>query len=261
MTWNLWWRFGPWARRQAAIATVIAEAAPDLIGLQEVWVEQGGVNQAEALAGPLGFHVAHGELRFRDGLAFTNAVLSRFPIDQRWRVPLPSASGGPSHRQALAVRVAAPWGPVLFVTTHLDFAFDASATRHAQAAAVCRFVAAHRPDPAEGYPAIVTGDLNAVPDSDEVRALTGAAPVPVPGLAFVDAWVAGGDGGAGCTWHGDNPYLADATSPNRRLDYVLVSWPHPKPLGAIDAARLVGTAPVEGVMPSDHYGVVADLRT
>jgi len=28
LTWNLWWRFGPWRQRHDAIAAVLAEAQP-----------------------------------------------------------------------------------------------------------------------------------------------------------------------------------------------------------------------------------------
>jgi len=261
MTWNLWWRFGPWQERQPAIEAVVRAEQPDLIGLQEVFVEQDGINQAEALGRSLGMEAVVGELRFRDGLAFTNAVLSRWPVEWTGRFTLPDAAGRPSHRQAVAVRVAAPFGTVLFVTAHLDWQFDAGATRQAQAAELSRIVAEHRPDPATGFPAVLTGDLNAVPHADEIRLLTGARPPAVPGLVFTDAWeVAGGDR-PGHTWNGANPYLADATYPNRRLDYVLVSWPRPKPVGSVTSVHLAGTEPVDGVMPSDHYAVVADLRT
>ena len=37
LTWNLWGRGGDWRRRRDAIAAVIAESAPDVCGLQEVW--------------------------------------------------------------------------------------------------------------------------------------------------------------------------------------------------------------------------------
>jgi len=224
MSWNLWWRFGPWQDRQPAIAAVLAAEGADLIGLQEV-------------------------------------VLSRWPIEHGVSVVLPDAEGRPSHRQAVLARVAAPWGPVLFVTTHFDWAFDGSAVRQAQAAAVSRLVAEHRPDPATGFPAVLTGDLNAVPHSDEIRMLTGARAVAVPGLAFTDAWEVAGGTDPGHTWHGANPYLADATYPNRRLDYVLVGWPRPKPVGSVQTVHLAGTEPIDGVMPSDHYAVVAELRT
>lgn len=261
MTWNVWWRFGQWRERQPAIAQVLVDSGADLVGLNEVWVEEGGVNQAEVLGRRLGFHVAHGDLRFHEGLAFTNAVLSRWPIERSRCVRLPDAGGAPGHRQAVAVHVQAPWGPTLFVSTHLDWRFDASPTRQAQVAELCRLVAEERPDPETGYPAILTGDLNAVPHADEIRMLTGARPVPVAGLTFVDAWEVAGGGAPGHTWDGANPHLADAAHPNRRLDYVLVSWPRPKPRGSVSAVRLAGADPIGGVVPSDHLAVVADLRT
>lgn len=260
MTWNLWWRFGPWWSRQAAIAQVVLDQQADLIGLQEVWVEESGANQAEVLARRLGYYWQVGDLRFRDGLGFTNAVLSRWPITSTFRARLPDGTGGLSHRQVLGVRVAGPDGPVLFVTTHLDYAFDAGPTRQAQLQAVCQLIASERPDPASGYPAILTGDLNAVPHADEIRMMTGAAPVAVSGLSFVDAWEVAGGGQPGHTWNSANPYLADASYPNRRLDYVMVSWPRPKPLGSVAGVWLAGVQPVQGVTASDHYAVVADLR-
>lgn len=260
MTWNLWWRFGPWWSRQAVIGQVVADQQADLLGLQEVWVEESGANQAEVLAKRLSYHWRVGELHFRDGVAFTNAILSRWPILSTFRARLPDAAGGLSHRQVLGVRVTTGVGPVLFVTTHLDWAFDASPTRRAQLQAVCQLIDSERADPLNGYPAILTGDLNATPHSDELRMMTGAAPVAVPGLTFVDAWEVAGGGQPGHTWNGANPYLAEAAYPNRRLDYVLVSWPRRKPLGSVAGVWMAGVTPVEGVTASDHYAVVADLR-
>ena len=37
MTWNLWWRFGPWVERLPAIVAVVREQQPDVVLLQEVW--------------------------------------------------------------------------------------------------------------------------------------------------------------------------------------------------------------------------------
>ena len=62
-------------------------------------------------------------------------------------------------------------------------------------------------------------------------------------------------------WSAANPYLADSTMPERRIDYLLVSWPRPRPLGNPMRCWLAGVAPVDGVQPSDHYAVAADLVT
>lgn len=265
MTWNLWWRFGPWERRQPAIAEVLRAEAADVIGLQEVFVERDGVDQAAELARSLGYHHATPQVRFHErddgtALAFTNAVLSRWPIVASKAVTLPRADGAPSHRTALAVRIASPFGELCVVTTHLDWPFDRTADRVAQVRAVAELVAAERPDPTVGFPAVLLGDLNAVPQSDEIRLLTGATGPAYPGLVFTDAWDVAGFG-RGDTWDGTNPYLAEATWPNRRIDYVLVSWPRPKPLGTPVVTRLAGATPIDGVIASDHWAVVADLRT
>ena len=37
MTWNVWWRYGPWRERFSAIQAMIEAADPDIVALQEVW--------------------------------------------------------------------------------------------------------------------------------------------------------------------------------------------------------------------------------
>ena len=124
--------------------------------------------------------------------------------------------------------------------------------------AICGFVAAA---PARTYPPILCGDLNAAPDSDEIRMLTGRAAVPVEKLVFHDAWEVAGDAGdPGFTWSNDNPFAALDLEPSRRIDYVLVGWPKAGGRGHVAACEVVGTDAVGGVVPSDHYGVLATLR-
>ena len=53
LSWNLWWRYGPWEQRRQAIAATLAEVSPDVCGLQEVW-EAPGENLAGGLAERLG---------------------------------------------------------------------------------------------------------------------------------------------------------------------------------------------------------------
>ena len=83
--------------------------------------------------------------------------------------------------------------------------------------------------------------------------------VPVAKLVFIDGWRAGGTG-PGITWDNRNPFAATDHEPDRRIDYVFVGYPRDGGRGQVVRAELVGTAPVDGVWPSDHFGVVADLR-
>ena len=214
------------------------------------------------LAGQLGYRAVSTSPRFYDGVSFDNAVLSRLPILASESKVLPGPDGNPGHRQVLRADLAGPGGPIPVYTLHLDYRYDASALRSAQVAAVARFVAERRDDPEVGFPPVLAGDLNAVPGSDEVRSLTGLARVPVPGLVFQDAWEQCG-AGEGHTWDAANPYLADAAwpGPGPGHEDVVEPAPRPRPVGNVMACRLAATAPVDGVQPSDHYAVVADLQT
>ena len=49
MTWNLWWRFGDWQRRAAAIRLTVEREQPDVLCRQVVRGE-GEVSSASVLA-------------------------------------------------------------------------------------------------------------------------------------------------------------------------------------------------------------------
>ncbi|GAA1543010.1 hypothetical protein GCM10009678_26960 [Actinomadura kijaniata] len=265
LTWNLWWRFGPWRERRAAIGSVLGDAAPDIVGLQEVWGGD-GENLAGSLADELGMHWAWspfgrpgrwGERTGETGFDVGVAVLSRWPIAETDVLRLPAPGGHDDGRTALYALVDAPACPVPFFTTHLNSAPHESAVRCAQVRALAEFVAARQGGSA--FPPVVTGDLNAWPDSDEVRLLGGykTAP-PVPGLFLLDAWEMADPGAPAVTWNRANPYVA-VGSPSVRIDYVLVGEPGPGGLGHVRSARRVGDGPVDGVWPSDHAAVLADV--
>jgi endonuclease/exonuclease/phosphatase family metal-dependent hydrolase len=257
LTWNLWWQFGPWQQRQRAIAEELSSVDADLVLLQEVWAGVDG-DQADALAAATGQQVA----RTLDGggrpQELGNAVLSRWPLETVEQVSLPAAGGQPSHRSALTCRVESPVGPLLVVVTHLAGQYDQSALRCQQLEQVAALVGRHRSDDPTHPPVLLGGDLNAVPGSDEIRRLTGLSQPYAPGLVFTDCWAAVGHGD-GYTWDRDNPHAAEALWPRRRIDYLFVSWPRPKPLGNPLTAELIGRKPRGGVVPSDHYGVVVEL--
>jgi endonuclease/exonuclease/phosphatase family metal-dependent hydrolase len=262
LSWNLWWRYGPWQRRREAIAAELAEVGADLCGLQEVW-EAPGENLAAELAGQLGMHwcwAAASSGRDQDGaeLSIGNAILSRWPIAWHVQTGLPSADPAAEDRVAVHARIDAPGGALPMFTTHLTNGLGLSQVRTAQARALARFAAEHAADFA--YPPVVTGDLNAEPGSDEVRLLGGLLTSPaVPGLVLIDAWRYAEPDDPGFTWDHRNGYRAGRELPDARIDYILVGPPrHGR--GKILSVQLAGTAPVDGIWPSDHFAVVADLQ-
>ncbi len=263
MTWNLWWRFGDWKQRRRAIVDTIRAVNPDVLCLQEVWAKSGEPGMADILADEFGHHAVSSTPIGRQDVGFTNAVLSRWPSSLLHDEALPRADGSPGHRRIVAASVATPWGAWPIASTHLDHRFDDSAGRQAQCRRLLELAATWRGEPTSDLPVIVGADLNAVPDSNEVRMLTGREP-GVSGIVFSDAWEQVGDG-PGVTWRRENPNAADSAWPNRRIDYLLVSWPRPKPVGNPVAAHLAGGGPVdvdgESVWPSDHAAVVVDIAT
>lgn len=269
VTWNLWWRFGPWAERQKAILAVLRELEPDVVGLQEVWADrETGENLAGWLAAELGLHwtwaVSPTPERWQRRIGdptvdIGNAVLSRWPITARNVLRLPAPPDIDDGRLALYARLDAPDHPVPFFTTHLASPLHASAVRCQQVTALSEFIATHRAG--TDFPPIVTGDFNALPDSDEIRLFNGVRTAPaVPGQSFFDTWDYADPGIPGATWDITNPYVHPGLGPSARIDYIHVGAPAgPEGEGTVRAVRRAGAGPVDGVWPSDHAAVVADL--
>lgn len=261
LTWNIWWRFGEQApQRFDAIADALAQADADVVCLQEVYSDS-GVHDGERLAERLGYSIVSTERATSRDQQMHNVVLSRWPISDWASEPLSANDGSPGVRRALWARLGAPIGPITVIATHLAFRFDESELRERQLTQILHLADRLRESPAdESTPVILAGDLNAVPDSDEIRMLTGRRAAPVRNLVFTDCWPLVRDD-PGHTWVSRNPHLAMATWPERRLDYVMTSWPRAKPIGTAVAAHLLGEAGANELWPSDHLGVAVDLTT
>lgn len=259
-TWNLWWHFGPWEARQPAIRETMKAVDADVWCIQEVFRGRDAGDQAEELAEALGgYHVAHGSRfdsdRFSESIG--NAVLSRHPI-RDWEIRALSAPMGLDElRLVVRADIEAPGHLVEVFSTHLNYRLDQSHVRQEQVREICTFV--DETTARRTFPPIVCGDFNADPGAEEIRMMTGLTSVPVPKLVFIDAWRAGGTG-EGSTWDNRNAHAVQDYEPNRRIDYVLVGYPREAGIGQVVEARLVGDEPVGGVWPSDHFGVVADIR-
>jgi endonuclease/exonuclease/phosphatase family metal-dependent hydrolase len=266
VTWNLWWRFGPWRERLEAIAGVLAEIDPDLCGLQEVWADDDG-NEAVVLAERLGMYVSwlpspaseRWQRRLGDPtVTIGNAVLSRWPIVNRSHIHLPAGTEADEGRTAMLAELASPYGRVSMYNTQLNSAPSHSAVRVEQVAALAEFIGGNV---ADAFPIALTGDFNALPDSDEVRLMEGHLTAPaVPGLLLIDTWRYATPGDQGLTWNRRNPHVAATFEPSARIDYVFIGPPGPYGQGHVDSVALLGDQPRHGIWPSDHAGVVVDLR-
>jgi len=260
MTWNLWWRFGPWEARQSAILETLRAVDADIYCFQEVWETRDGESQLAGFAEELGMHhfgAAGLDLELAPE-SLGNGILSRWPITATEFRPLPAPRDLNELRVVLRADIDGPRGPIEVFCTHLNWRMDQSDVRQDQLRAVCEFI--DETKDRRTFPPILCGDLNAEPSSDEIRMMTGHSKAAVPKLIFFDTWAAAGDG-PGYTWMHENPFTQlDADPRQARIDYVLVGYPHEKAAGEPVACEVAGNKPADGVWPSDHYGVVAELR-
>lgn len=217
------------------IARTIAESGAELVALQEVdrcfGARSGFVDQAAWLAERLSMDHAYGaSLDLAPGAPerprrqYGNALLCRYPIDERATALLPrcEVSRDPEDRTLLTGRITVGGTPLWVHNTHLHH--RTSQARVAQARRVREVIGSPE------APVILCGDLNAAPETPEVRQI---------GRGLVDAWARAGRGG-GRTFNARLPVV--------RIDYVFSS------------PELVATnATVLNTKGSDHRPVVVDL--
>jgi endonuclease/exonuclease/phosphatase family metal-dependent hydrolase len=260
-TLNIWNRFGPWDQRLLAIRDGVKALAPDILGMQEVLRLEPGegdeLYQADAVGEGFGYHAAYA--RARDQRWYGNAVLSRWPILQSATIELPRC-GTDEKRCLLHTEIDAPFGRIPFFVTHLNWKFEHGHVREAQVREVAAFIESVA-TPAM-LPAILVGDFNAAPDSDEIRFLKGLTSLgEARRVYYQDVFEVAGDGSPGATFDRRNPFAAPLREPDRRIDYIFVRGRDERFRAEPLEARVCFDAAVGGTFPSDHFGVVATLRT
>ncbi|MDD9941789.1 MAG: endonuclease/exonuclease/phosphatase family protein [Myxococcales bacterium] len=250
LTLNVWNREGPYPARLELLRRWIHELQPDVIGLQEV-VE----GQTEELLEGTGMqHTWVGtEL---SGIA----IAARWQLDDPVERQLPGAEGQQAGGIALGAHVQTPAGSLPFVcaTSFYPMPFDGWKREQQMPALVDLVRDVGRQ---QKLPAVLVGDFNAEPESNEIRFLKGLHSIGSRGAYFCDAWQRAGTGSDGATWTERNAYSGPWGLPNRRIDYIFVAAPGVVGPGAVRSCRVVCDEEVNGVWPSDHFGVSAILST
>jgi endonuclease/exonuclease/phosphatase family metal-dependent hydrolase len=110
-------------------------------------------------------------------------------------------------------------------------------------------------------PAILCGDFNAEPESDEIRFLSSLGSLDGRVTFWQDAWRVAGDGpGHTQDWR-TNPIAAGLNVHRKRIDYVFVGDPFLREgdAGRVLSAQLALHEARTGVLASDHAGLVVDV--
>lgn len=199
---------------------------------------------------------------YGNGLAFGNAVLSKHPIEACRTLELPGRETGEGRSLLYAV-IAHPAGPLPIFVTHLNWKLHHGAVRSRQIAFIAEKIRELEPIDESRLPPVLMGDMNADPDSDEMRYLRGLSSSGGKSVYFADAWVYGGDGTPGYTFDRRNRFAALAHEPPRRIDYIYVRGPDSKLRGEPLATRLAFATSAPGadgdLWPSDHFGLVTEV--
>jgi len=270
-TLNVWNKSGPWPERLALIRNELSRLQPVIFGLQEVLrfapngldAFDGRVDHCQALeiAEGFGYEVVFAEAHdYSGGLRFGNALLSRSPIRERRAFPLPSLDSGES-RVLLYALVETPFGLLPVFVTHLNWKLHHGSVRLEQVRFVVERIFELAPVQSELLPPVLMGDMNADPDSDEMRYLRGLKVLDGKSVYFTDTWLYAGDGGSGATFDRNNHFARRAHEPSRRIDYVFVRGPDKLLRGEPIRTELAFSQadPSGSVWPSDHFGIVTDL--
>ena len=221
LSWNLWWRFGPWEDRLPAIVDTVKRLDPDIACLQEVWIDdERRDSSARRIADVLGAEHRGGHrldrrghrLRQRRRLAVADHRVRGARRSRPRRTPT-------SCGRACGPTSTRPTGRCRSSRTHLNWRFDQSGDppgagqgdlrvhprraatdvpadpvrRHERRAGQRRDPHAHRPGGGAGAEARLPRRL-------------GGRRRRAPGL----------------TWSNANPHAVRDLEPDRRIDYVLV---------------------------------------
>ncbi len=113
-----------------------------------------------------------------------------------------------------------------------------------------------------GQHVILAGDMDAMPDAESIRFLRGLQALDGTSVSYRDAWELTHGTEPGPTFVPstidivEDEWRADL---DRRIDYVLVRCGRAGPTMNVTHCTRTFDGPLNGVWPSDHCGVVADL--
>lgn len=231
---------------------------PDIIGLQEASETRQRGNAAARLAAQLGLHYVYAAanprpfrnvrvnrliaslLNFSEG----PAIVSRFPIIAWESLDLPRCKAYADSRLLLRAALQSPWGALDVFSTH-------TLGDPCQTGRVAQLVRNRRGP----LPSVLMGDFNASEDSMAVGAITRIG-------GFIDAFRTVNPSLPGPTVR--QPIDAATPMVRRRVDYVFVC-PGEEYGGKVLSSRVVLNTPQHlpdggTLWPSDHYGVLAELK-
>lgn len=238
-TLNTWGSSGPWEKRWACLVEELILLKPDILFLQEVWNETLPEKIKEALS------YAHLSASYEAGLVILSKYPAVFQTIHKYEVISPYE---PYDRRALLIKTKINSRDFILANTHLSWKTEDGETRRKQAEELLRCVNDVK------LSAILAGDFNDVPESQTIQTIKSGG--------FKDLFELGSKGQKGITWDNANPFIQshETKFPDRRIDYLFLSGAFVNTRSALSCRVAFNRPNHEGIYPSDHYGVTAELK-
>lgn len=208
-----------------SIAAVINKQKPDLVALQEVdsITRRAPLDEAKKLGALTGMHYYFSKTINYQGGAYGDAILSKYPITATMHYMLPMPVDGEARAAGLITVEPFPGIKLDFITTHLELNME---NRMAQIRKLIEI------SKERSNPVILCGDLNATPDSREIKALE---------TEYVTACK------TNC------PLTFPSDKPRSSIDYIVLN---PK---AAQVFRFVSYNSIQNILASDHLPLLGYL--
>lgn len=152
-------------------------------------------------------------------------------------------------RYVTCVQVDVDGEKLAIFNTHLSWRLDEGAVRERQVSEILEIIK----NKSHGLKAIVTGDFNSTPDSQEIQLMKLQGD-------FVDTYGRLHPKGDGFSWDNRNLFTASHGLPDRRLDYIFVKGDSGLSEKLLSADLIFTQPDQQGVYASDHYGVMTMLK-
>jgi endonuclease/exonuclease/phosphatase family metal-dependent hydrolase len=258
VTLNIWGPGANWDARRPVLVEGFRDLRPDLVALQETVVHN-GKDQARELFGAE-FTIVHQRNRqSRDGMGVS--IASRWPVRRTRELDLHLTERvGEFPATTLVAEVDAPaeFGRVVFVNHFPSYQPPFERERELQTVAAARLI--DEIAGSDGAHVVLAGDLDADPDSASIRFWSGHQSLDGLSVCYTDAWGDLHNEADGETFTTRNPLVTSSWWPFKRIDYIFVRCDdRGRPSLRIVQSARVFDRPSNGVWPSDHFGVSADL--
>jgi endonuclease/exonuclease/phosphatase family metal-dependent hydrolase len=246
-TLNLWGQTGLWRERMELAARQLREVSCDALVAQET------ADNVETLAQGLGMSM---EVLPTEKLGFGLAVMSRFELGEVRHLSLP----GPEGEDRWLLSVHLPGKNTWLHCTHLSHELTASGWRQKQVLHIADAIAAGDSQALH----VLGGDMNALPESDEMRFLRGLCSIGGSSTHMQDCWLRHHrEDESGYTWcmQEGEERRQRSIDVDRRLDYLYASSRRKDRQGEIeDSGKVCHSPGASGFHASDHCGVWARVH-